>query len=83
MPDREATRSQRTDEVKRPIPVSSWDGRFRVRGPDASVAQSLGEVGEGTLKAHPGSGDSWLSPIPMADSRERRTFCEQAHSAPC
>jgi hypothetical protein len=30
MPFPEAIRSVGTSEVERPIPVSSWDGRFRV-----------------------------------------------------
>jgi hypothetical protein len=30
MPDPEAIRFGSTSEVERPIPVSSWDGRFRV-----------------------------------------------------
>jgi hypothetical protein len=32
VPFPQSTRSRSTSEVERPIPVSSWDGRFRVPG---------------------------------------------------
>jgi len=47
MPDPEAVRSGSTSEVERPIPISLWDGRFRV----CSLADPIVPVADKSLRA--------------------------------